>query len=71
MGASSLRFFAYGRQDPIAEDSLNLHAPVRLPLTRWNSELFREIPVLDPDTIDWTLPSAVVALLRLLAHGKS
>lgn len=27
-------------------------------LTRWNAELFREIPVLDPDTIGKTLQSA-------------
>jgi len=26
-------------------------------LTRWNSELFRELPVLDPDTIGKTLQS--------------
>lgn len=30
-------------------------------LTRWNSELFREIPVLDPDTIAKTLQSAANA----------
>jgi predicted ABC-type ATPase len=30
-------------------------------LTRWNSELFREIPVLDPDTIGNTLKSAAAA----------
>jgi predicted ABC-type ATPase len=30
-------------------------------LTRWNSELFREIPVLDPDTIGKTLQSTASA----------
>ena len=30
-------------------------------LTRWNSELFREIPVLDPDTIGKTLQSSTSA----------
>ena len=30
-------------------------------LTRWNSELFREIPVLDPDTIGKTLQSTTSA----------
>ena len=30
-------------------------------LTRWNSELFREIPVLDPDTIGRTLQSETTA----------
>jgi hypothetical protein len=30
-------------------------------LTRWNSELFREIPVLDPDTFGKTLQSTATA----------
>lgn len=30
-------------------------------LTRWNSEIFREIPVLDPDTIGKTLQSSTSA----------
>lgn len=31
-------------------------------LTRWNSEVFRQIPVLDPDTIGNTLQSAVASV---------
>jgi predicted ABC-type ATPase len=35
-------------------------------LTRWSSELFREIPVLDPDTIGKTLQSEVTATFPIL-----
>jgi predicted ABC-type ATPase len=38
-------------------------------LTRWNSELFREIPVLDPDTIGKTLQSAATAAFPI-AGGR-
>jgi predicted ABC-type ATPase len=34
-------------------------------LTRWNSELFREIPVLDPDTIGQTLQSTASAIFSI------
>jgi predicted ABC-type ATPase len=34
-------------------------------LTRWNSELFREIPVLDPDTIGKTLQSTAFAVFPI------
>jgi len=40
-------------------------------LTRWNSELFQAIPVLDPDAIGKTLQNQPLLLhFRLLARAK-
>jgi predicted ABC-type ATPase len=36
-------------------------------LTRWNSELFKEVPLLDPDAIANTLQAAASALLPIAA----
>lgn len=36
-------------------------------LTRWNSEIFRQIPVLDPDAIASTLQATVSSLLPIAA----
>ena len=36
-------------------------------LTRWNPELFREVPLLDPDAIANTLPATVSAMFSIAA----
>ena len=53
--------------DPAITFIAGANGPGKTTLTRWNPELFKEIPVLDPDAIANTLQATASALLPVAA----